>query len=85
MKLRLLDESRDAAAAGLLRCLDNNNDSLVAQPGRVNGNSSNNIIDNESNSPSRDLDPGPKVSASHLPSFRNKGGARDYETFALPG
>jgi hypothetical protein len=85
-KLRLLYESRDATAAGLLRRLDNDNDSLVVgQPGRANGNSSNNIIDNESSSPSRDLDPGPKVSASLPPSFRNEGGARDYETFALPG
>ena len=52
-KLRLIDESRDAAAAQLQR--------LVAQPAERK-------VINETASPSRDLNPGPKV----------------YETFALP-
>ncbi len=63
-KLRLIDESRDAAAAMLLR-LDNTT-SLVAQPVREKKDIE---IEAKDTSPSRDLNPGPKV----------------YETFALPG
>jgi hypothetical protein len=69
-KIRLFDESRDAAAAQLLR-LDknhNNNNALVAQPGREKVVLEREGINNKIVSPSRDLNPGPKVFAT----FPNK-------------
>jgi hypothetical protein len=64
-KLRLLDERRDAAAAGLLRRLDNNdNDSLVVgQPGRALQDS---VKDRILRSLGGDLDPGPLPLGSRL-------------------
>jgi hypothetical protein len=75
------NDSCNAAAARLQR-LDNNNNnkSLVAQPGRARFDNS---VNNEIKSPRRDLNARPKVSASPLVISTTR--ARDYETFALPG
>jgi hypothetical protein len=79
-KLRLMDESRDAAAAQLLR-LDNNNDNdndnnnaLVAQPGREKVILlENRVQGNNDDSPSRDSNPGPKVFAACSSSLLERG------------
>jgi hypothetical protein len=60
------------------RNVTENSNALVAQPGRARL-SFENTKNNENKSPSRDLNPGPKVSA---PSFRIME-RRDYETFAF--